>query len=75
MIVSEADEISHVIHSIATATEEQAVVAGEMASNIIGISDGANSSLANSKKTAESTTAVQQQAEELLTIVGDFKLR
>ncbi len=75
MIVSEADEISHVIHSIATATEEQAVVAGEMASNIVGISDGANGSLANSQKTAESTIDVQQQAEELLTIVSDFKLR
>ena len=75
MIVNEADEISHVIHSIATATEEQAVVAGEMASNIVGISDGANSTLANSTKTVESTSAVQQKADELLTIVSDFKLR
>ncbi len=75
MIVNEADEISHVINAIATATEQQAGVAGEMAANIVGISDGANSSLVNSKKTEESTKAVEQQTDELLTIVGGFKLR
>ncbi|MCP4990025.1 MAG: HAMP domain-containing protein [Colwellia sp.] len=75
MIVNEADEISNVINSIAIATEQQAEVAAEIASNIVEISDGANSSLVNSKKTEESAKAVDQQTEELLTIVGSFKLK
>ncbi len=74
-IVQEADEISHVINSIATATEEQASVASKMASNITEIRDGANYSLQNSEQSATATTDVSEQSQELLGIVEGFKLK
>ena len=74
-IVSEASEISHLIHSIATATEEQAQVASEMAVNISRISDGATESLQNSEMTAQATAEVNEQTSQLVAIANDFKVR
>jgi len=73
-IVTEASEISSLIHTIATATEEQAQVASEMAQNIVSISDGAQGSLRSSEETAVLTAEVNQQTEELVKIVNKFKL-
>ncbi|TMP30344.1 methyl-accepting chemotaxis protein [Pseudoalteromonas rubra] len=74
-IVRGASDIATMIQSIATATEEQSVVAGEMARDISNIEQSSQHSLQDTQVAALSAQGLNQQAEELAQLVSRFKLR
>ncbi|WP_241566327.1 hypothetical protein [Pseudoalteromonas sp. R3] len=63
------------IQSIATATEEQSVVAGEMAQDISKIEQSSQSSLQDTQVAALSAQQLNKQAEQLAQLVRKFRLR
>lgn len=75
------DTITHAVHEafdrssqIATAAEEQSVVAHEISENLESIVAIAEQTTAGSKQTAESSSEVARLAEELQHSVQEFKL-
>ncbi|MBA6389504.1 HAMP domain-containing protein [Colwellia sp. BRX10-3] len=75
------DTITHAVHEafdrssqIATAAEEQSVVAHEISENLESIVAIAEQTTAGSKQTAESSSEVARLAEELQQSVQEFKL-
>ncbi|MCO7190278.1 MULTISPECIES: methyl-accepting chemotaxis protein [unclassified Pseudoalteromonas] len=74
-IVRGASEIASMIQSIATATEEQSVVAGEMARDISKIEQSSQSSLQDTQVAALSAQELNKQAEQLAQLVRKFRLR
>ena len=75
------DTITHAVHEafdrssqIATAAEEQSVVAHEISENLESIVAIAEQTTAGSKQTAESSSEVASLAEELQQSVQEFKL-
>ncbi|MCG7536448.1 HAMP domain-containing methyl-accepting chemotaxis protein [Pseudoalteromonas sp. OOF1S-7] len=74
-IVRGATDIATMIQSIATATEEQSVVAGEMARDISKIEQSSQHSLQDTQVAALSAQGLNQQAEELACLVSKFRLR
>ena len=74
-IVLGASEIATMIQSIATATEEQSVVACEMAKDISGIEQSSQGSLRDTQIAAQSANTLHNQAEQLAQLVTKFKLR
>lgn len=74
-IVIGATEIAAMIQSIATATEEQSVVASEMAKDVSLIEQSSQSSLRDTQVAAHSANSLNSQAEQLAQLVAKFKLR
>lgn len=74
-IVQGASEIASMIQSIATATEEQSVVANEMARDITNIEQSSQSSLQDTQVAAHSAQYLNEQASRLEELVQRFKLR
>ncbi|NUZ11188.1 methyl-accepting chemotaxis protein [Pseudoalteromonas sp. McH1-7] len=74
-IVKGASEIATMIQSIATATEQQSVVASEMAKDIAHIEQSSQSSLNDTQVAAHSAKELNQQAKALSELVQRFKLK
>ncbi|ALU44676.1 methyl-accepting chemotaxis protein [Pseudoalteromonas rubra] len=74
-IVQSASEIAAMIQAIATATEEQSVVASEMAQDITNIEQSSQSSLQDTQVAALSAQELNKQAEQLAQLVRKFRLR
>ncbi|CCQ10168.1 methyl-accepting chemotaxis sensory transducer [Pseudoalteromonas luteoviolacea B = ATCC 29581] len=74
-IVKGASEIAAMIQAIATATEQQSVVASEMAKDISSIEQSSQSSLQDTQVAAHSAQSLNDQAEHLGQLVAQFKLR
>ncbi|MDK1312951.1 methyl-accepting chemotaxis protein [Pseudoalteromonas ardens] len=74
-IVQGASEIAAMIQAIATATEEQSVVASEMAQDISNIEQSSQSSLQDTQVAALSAQELNKQAEQLAQLVRKFRLR
>jgi methyl-accepting chemotaxis protein len=67
-------KISDMAAQIATATEQQTVVAGEVDNNIVGITELAEQTYQGAQEISGSSTEVAKAAEELSGIVGQFKV-
>ncbi|GEK10710.1 methyl-accepting chemotaxis protein [Pseudoalteromonas peptidolytica] len=74
-IVKSASEIASMIQSIATATEEQSVVASEMARDVSHIEESSRNSLQDTQVAARSGEALSTQATTLAQLVQKFNLR
>jgi len=64
--------ISDMTTQIASAAEEQTAVAEEMSRNIVSISEVADSSVAGSMKTAETTEHLKSLSEQLQSSLGEY---
>ncbi|WP_410524900.1 methyl-accepting chemotaxis protein [Pseudomonas sp. DTU_2021_1001937_2_SI_NGA_ILE_001] len=66
--------ISDLSTQIATAAEQQSAVAGEINQNMVAVRHMVEELVTSGTRTAEGTTAVQQSNEQLIALVGRFKV-
>ncbi|QLE87106.1 MULTISPECIES: methyl-accepting chemotaxis protein [Shewanella] len=74
-IVSSASGLAAMITSIATATEQQSVTTNEIAQDVTSIRESSNEVLDISNQTASKVEDMSAQAEQLESLVSQFKLR
>jgi len=67
--------INDMTTQIASAAEEQTAVAEEMSRNIVSISEVADSTVAGSMKTAETTEHLKSLSEQLQHSLGDYSIK
>jgi methyl-accepting chemotaxis protein len=73
-ILNSIDTISNMNQMVALSAEEQRSVAEELSKNIVRIDGFSNQTVEDAKSTSESTKNLSAQAEQLKSIVNEFKV-
>ncbi|MDG3088345.1 methyl-accepting chemotaxis protein [Vibrio hannami] len=73
-IVSSANHVKDMIHTIATATEEQTAVTKEIASDITVINDISDQSLQLISRSSQSVQSLEQKVTELESLLSRFRI-
>ena len=72
-IIHSVNTISHMNMQIATASEQQSAVAGEIQGNVSGIAEVADENAGASRRLADTSVDLAQIADELQQAVAQFK--
>ncbi|WP_430460150.1 methyl-accepting chemotaxis protein [Thalassolituus sp. LLYu03] len=73
-IMQHVETINSMNAQVATAAEEQSQVAAEISANIVRINDVSESTVADAKRTSQASEALADQAEQLRSIVYEFRV-
>ncbi len=73
-VVNKSQDVMNMIMQIATATEEQSAAAEEISKNVEMVSTATRESATGAEQAATAATQLSHNAEELQSIVGQFKL-